>query len=153
MFMADRIALMREGRVVQVGTPEQLYLHPREPFVATFLGEVNRMHALVRGGRAETAIGTVSATGLPDGPAELLLRPEGLLIRPAAEEGAAAPAVVEACRLLGSTTLVHLAVPDGAGGTQHLHARLPPGAALSRGQRVGLAVDPARAFVFRAVPS
>jgi iron(III) transport system ATP-binding protein len=153
MFMADRIALMREGRVVQVGTPEELYLRPREPFVATFLGEVNRMPALVRGGRAETAIGQVPASGLSDGPAELLLRPEGLLIRPAAAEGggAATPAVVEACRLLGATTLVHLAVPDGAGGTQHLHARLPPGAALARGQQVGVAMDPARAFVFRAV--
>jgi iron(III) transport system ATP-binding protein len=150
MFMADRIALMREGRVVQVGKPEELYLHPREPFVATFLGEVNRMPALVRGGRAETAIGQVAAGGLPDGPAELLLRPEGLLIRPA-EEGAAA--VVEACRLLGATTLVHLAVPDGAGGMQHLHARLPPGAVLSRGQQVGVSMDPARAFVFHAEPS
>ena len=68
MFMADRIALMREGRVVQVGTPEQLYLHPCEPFVATFLGEVNRMPALVRDGRAETAIGAVPARDLPDGP-------------------------------------------------------------------------------------
>ena len=149
MFMADRIALMREGRIVQLGTPEELYLHPREPFVATFLGEVNRMPALVRGGRAETAIGGVPAARLPDGPAELLLRPEGLLIRPEAEEGAAS-AVVEACRLLGATTLVHLAVPDGAGGTQHLHARLPPGTALVRGQRVGVAMDPGRAFVFRA---
>ena len=153
MFMADRIALMREGRVVQFGTPEELYLHPREPFVATFLGEVNRMPALVRGGRAETAIGQVAADGLPDGPAELLLRPEGLLISPTAEEGTAAPAVVEACRLLGATTLVHLAMPDGAGGMQHLHARLPPGATLSRGQQVGVAMDPARAFVFRAVPT
>ena len=60
--------------------------------------------------------------------------------------------MVEACRLLGATTLVHLAVPDGAGGMLHLHARLPPGAVLSRGQQVGVAMDPARAFVFRAVP-
>jgi iron(III) transport system ATP-binding protein len=83
----------------------------------------------------------------------LLLRPEGLLIRPADEEGAA-PAVVEASRLLGATTLVHLAVPDGAGGMRHLHARLPPGgAALSRGQQIGVAIDAARAFVFRAVPT
>src|SRR4030095_1707944 len=116
--------------------------------VATFLGEVNRMPALVRGGRAETAIGVVPARDLPDGPAELLLRPEGLLIRPA-EEGTAA--VVQACRLLGATTLVHLAVPDGAGGVLHLPARLPPSAALSRGQQVGVVMDPARAFVFRAV--
>ena len=149
--MADRIALMREGRIVQLGTPEELYLHPRDPFVAPFLGEVNRMPALVRGGRAETAIGAVPAPHLPDGPAELLLRPEGLLIRVQAEDEAAA--VVQACRLLGATTLAHLAMPDGAGGTQHLHARLPPGTVLARGQRVGVAMDPARAFVFRAVQS
>ena len=68
---------------------------------------------------------------------------------PATPARATAAAVMEASRLLGATTLVHLAVPDGAGGTQHLHARLPPGAALFRGQRVGVAMDPARAFVFR----
>src|SRR5919202_2707531 len=80
MFMADRIALMREGRVVQVGTPQALYLRPADPFVATFLGEVNRMPALVRDGRAETAIGRLSAPPAcrADGLAEVLLRPEGL---------------------------------------------------------------------------
>ena len=77
MFMADRIALMREGRVVQVGTPEELYLHPREPFVATFLGEVNRMPATVRGGRAETAIGSVPAAGLARRPGGAAAAPRG----------------------------------------------------------------------------
>ncbi|MBX6742682.1 MAG: ABC transporter ATP-binding protein [Acetobacteraceae bacterium] len=144
MFMADRIALMREGQVIQCGTPEELYLRPRDPFVATFLGEVNRLPARLRGGRAETAIGSLPAT-LPDGPAEVLLRPEGLRILP---EGG--PAEVEACRLLGPTTLVHLAVPDGAGGVLHLHARLPPGVGLERGQRVTVMMDPERAFVFPA---
>ena len=149
MFMADRIALMREGRVVQVGTPEQLYLHPREPFVATFLGEVNRMPARVRDGRAETAIGALPAPArLPDGPAEVLLRPEGLRLLPADRGDGRVPGEVEACRLLGATTLVHLAVADGAGGFLHLHARMPPGAALQRGQRVTVAMDPERAFVF-----
>jgi iron(III) transport system ATP-binding protein len=149
MFLADRIALMREGRVVQLGTPEELYLHPAEPFVATFLGEVNRMPALIRDGVVETAIGTLprpAGNTLPDGPAELLLRPEGLRVLPAG----GAPAEVEACRLLGATTLVHLAVADGAGGVLHLHARLPPGAALARGQAVTVAMDPERAFVFPA---
>ncbi|WP_135469792.1 ABC transporter ATP-binding protein [Crenalkalicoccus roseus] len=145
MFMADRIALMREGRLVQVGTPEELYLHPADPFVATFLGEVNRMPARIREGRAETPIGGLPA-GLPDGPAEVLLRPEGLRVMP--PEAAGTPARVEACRLLGATTLVHLAVADGAGGVLHLHARTPPGAVLARGQQVSIAMDPQRAFVF-----
>ena len=146
MFMADRIALMREGRVVQLGTPEELYLRPADRFVATFLGEVNRMPALVRDGRAETPIGTLPAGLLPDGPAEVLLRPEGLRLLPNGEGGT--PAEVQACRLLGATTLVHLAVADGAGGVLHLHARTPPGAVLARGQGVTVAMDPERAFVF-----
>jgi len=145
MFMADRIALMRQGRIVQLGTPEELYLHPADPFVATFLGEVNRMPARIRAGRAETAIGPLPAH-MPDGPAEVLLRPEGVRLLP--PEAAGTPAEVEACRLLGATTLVHLAVADGAGGVLHLHARTPAGALLARGQRVTVAMDPERAFVF-----
>jgi iron(III) transport system ATP-binding protein len=150
MFMADRIALMREGQVVQLGTPEQLYLHPATPFVATFLGEVNRLPARVRGGAAETVIGAAPARGLAEGSAaELLLRPEGLRVL-AMDAPGTTRAEVEACRLLGATTLVHMAVADGAGGVLHLHARLPPGARLTRGDRVGVALDPERAFAFPA---
>jgi iron(III) transport system ATP-binding protein len=148
MFMADRIALMREGRVVQLGTPEELYLQPADPFVATFLGEVNRLPARIRDGQAWSVIGCAPAGGLPEGsPAELLLRPEGLRILPPGEAGSTL-AEVEACRLLGATTLVHMAVSDGEGGVLHLHARLPPGATLVRGQMVGVALDPGRAFAF-----
>jgi len=150
MFMADRIALMRAGELVQLGTPEELYLNPCDPFVATFLGEVNRLPARIREGRAESVIGCAPARDLPEGSAaEILLRPEGLRVL---AEGAAGstPAEVEACRLLGATTLVHMAVADGLGGVLHLHARLPPGAVLTRGQIVGVSLDPERAFAFPA---
>jgi len=146
MFMADRIALMREGRVEQLGTPEALYLHPQTPFVARFLGEVNDIPAIVTNGWAESALGRLPAA-LPDGPAQLLLRPEGLLVLPAGQPGAA-PAEVEACRLLGATTMAHLALPDGDGQVLHVHARLPPGVALRRGEAVSLRADPERAFAF-----
>ena len=143
MFMADRIALIREGRVAQLGTPEELYLHPADAFVAGFLGEVNRIPARIRNGAATCALGAVPARGVPDGPAELLLRPEGLRILPAGE-GVAAE--VQSCRLLGAHTRAWLTV-DGA---LELHARLPPGQQLIRGQRVGLGLDPERAFAFPA---
>jgi iron(III) transport system ATP-binding protein len=155
MFMADRIALMNAGRIEQLGTPAELYLEPRSRFVATFLGEVNRLPARLSDGRMETAIGPLllgNRRPVPDGvteggAAEVLLRPEGLRVL---REGApgATPAEVEACRLLGATTLVHLAVADGSGGLLHLHARLPPGTMLARGERVAVAMDPDRAFVF-----
>jgi len=41
MVMSDRIAIMREGRIVQIGTPTDLYKHPQTPFAASFLGETN----------------------------------------------------------------------------------------------------------------
>jgi iron(III) transport system ATP-binding protein len=145
MFMADRIALLHEGRIVQSGPPEELYLRPASEFVAEFLGEVNRAAATVRGGEAETPFGRLPAA-LPDGPARVLVRPEGLrLMDPRANEGL--PAAVEACRTLGPTTMVHL-VPEGGGA--HLHARLPPGARFARGDAVRVGLDPARAFVFPA---
>ncbi len=143
LFMADRIALMREGRVEQLGTPADLYLRPASRFVATFLGEVNRLPAQVAGGVAETVLGPVPAPGLPDGPAEVFWRPEGLRLT---DRGT--PAEVDACRMLGATTLVHLTVADAAGGIHHLHARLPAGTMLARGADVRLSADPARAFAF-----
>jgi iron(III) transport system ATP-binding protein len=144
MFMGDRIALMREGRILQVGVPEALYLAPVDRYVAGFLGEVNQLPARIQAGQAETALGALPAPGFADGAeVEVLIRPEGLRL------GAEGQMVeVEAFRLLGSTTLAHLALPDGAGGLLHLHARLPPGRQLRRGERIAVVLDPERAFVF-----
>ncbi len=151
MFMGDRIALMREGRIVQVGTPDTLYLNPADRFVAIFLGEVNRLPARVQGGEAVTALCRVPAARFPDGtPVEVLIRPEG--VRVAGPEAGGPVAEVEASRLLGATTLVHMALPDGAGGLLHIHARMPPGPGLARGERVSVTVDTTRAFVFPAEP-
>ncbi|CAH0158827.1 ABC transporter ATP-binding protein [Roseomonas sp. CECT 9278] len=145
MFMGDRIALMRDGRVLQIGPPEALYFAPQDRYVATFLGEVNRLPGRVRSGLAQTAIGALPAGGAAEGAlVDVLVRPEGLLL--GAGEGREAE--VEACRLLGATTLVHMALPDGADGVLHLHARLPPGRRLARGERVTVALDAERAFVF-----
>ena len=49
MMMSDRIAVMAEGRIVQVGSPSDVYLHPATPFVAGFLGETNFVPATYRG--------------------------------------------------------------------------------------------------------
>ena len=43
--MADRVAVMNKGRIEQLGTPEEVYEHPANPFVYNFLGRVNLFHA------------------------------------------------------------------------------------------------------------
>jgi iron(III) transport system ATP-binding protein len=149
MAMADRIALMQEGRIVQQGAPDDLYLRPVSRFVAEFLGEVNRLPATVRAGTASTVLGPLAAAGLPDGPAEALVRPEAIrLLDPHASVGA--PAEIAACRSLGAAMLVHLALAGDAG---RLRARLPPGPPWPRGGAVRVAVDPERAYVFPAAVS
>src|SRR3546814_3334744 len=58
MFMADRIALMRAGRIVQLGTPANLYYQPSEAFVASFFGEINSLEGIVEAGEVATPFGT-----------------------------------------------------------------------------------------------
>ncbi|MBI3468841.1 MAG: ABC transporter ATP-binding protein, partial [Planctomycetes bacterium] len=55
LSLADRMAVMHRGRVIQVGTPRELYLHPRSHFVASFLGEANWLPGRVRGVHGEQA--------------------------------------------------------------------------------------------------
>lgn len=55
MEVADRIVVMNEGRIEQVGHPEEVYEHPATPFVYSFLGNVNLFHGRVAAGRAEVA--------------------------------------------------------------------------------------------------
>ena len=150
MFLADRIVLMRDGRIVQAGPPVDLYCRPVDAFAAAFFGEVNVIAGRVAAGQVATPFGPLPASGRPDGTAvEVLIRPEGLHIQ--ADGGAGIGQVrglVEAARLLGRSSLIHLSVDDGQGGDLHLHARMP-GQVLPKEQSlVSISLDPSQAFVF-----
>ncbi|WP_431283049.1 sulfate/molybdate ABC transporter ATP-binding protein [Humitalea sp. 24SJ18S-53] len=108
MEMADRVAVMERGRVVQFAAPQTLLDSPDSAFVAGFLGEATRLPGAVLGGRlACPRIGLVdAAVALPDGPAEVFVRPHELLIGPAG----AGPG-------LGVVRFVR---PEGAGGARVL---------------------------------
>lgn len=147
--MADRMAMLHEGVIVQQGPPAEIYLHPATPFVAAFLGEVNRLAGQVRLGMVATPFGPVPAPGLAEGaPVEVLIRPEGIRLLPAAAaEPCHARARVEASRLLGRTSMVHLSLSEG-GREVHIHARIPGEYLPARDAVVAVALDPARAHVF-----
>lgn len=80
MTMADRIGVMRDGRMVQVGTPPEVYERPNSRFVAAFLGAANILPGTVRSpGRLDlTGLGPVAVHGAGGGDALLALRPERL---------------------------------------------------------------------------
>jgi len=155
MFMADRIAVMRDGRILQAGPPADLYYAPADAFVAGFFGEVNRLQARVADGRVATVLGEIEAAGFAEGvKVEVVIRPEALKLHPAPSGGPGDERCgrvrVMAARLLGRTSLVHLSV-DGAGGQAlHLHARVPGRFLPEENAIMSVQLDRSQTFVFAA---
>jgi iron(III) transport system ATP-binding protein len=152
MFMADRIALMREGRIVQEGTPADLYYHPKSAFVAGFFSQTNRLRGLVERGWVTTPFGDVAATHLGEGaPVEVLIRPEALrLTRGGETQLAGNVAQVMASRMLGRTSLIHLSARGADGRTLHMHSRMPGRFLPPEGETVLVNLDYSQTFVFPA---
>jgi iron(III) transport system ATP-binding protein len=81
--LADRIALMREGTVVQEGTPEELYLSPSDRWTAEFVGAANFLRGHVEGDVVATQLGALPHAGeSPAADVQVLIRPEQLELRP-----------------------------------------------------------------------
>ncbi|MFD7259409.1 ABC transporter ATP-binding protein [Streptomyces sp. NPDC059874] len=79
--LADRVVVMRDGRIAQAGTPLEVWQRPASEFVARFLGFENVVPAVVSGGAAVTAWGKVPVpAGTPDGEHRLLVRPAGVVL-------------------------------------------------------------------------
>ena len=144
MRMADRIALMRHGRIVQEGTPAQLYKHPVDSFVAGFFREINRLEGVVESGHVATPLGSICARQYGDGClVSVLIRPEGLHLGGDGEAGTGA--VVEAARILGPYCLVRLRLDEGGA---LLDCRLAVSEPPRAGAVVRVTLDTTKAFVF-----
>ena len=128
LSIADRVGVVRAGRLEQVAAPEELYRRPASVFVAEFVGQVNAVRARVVGGRA-LALGRQLAllpgSTAPDGDAVVLLRPEDVVLTPlgdaeargadASAAGGAAGTVTSAT-FLGAASRVKVMLDAGAGG-------------------------------------
>jgi len=112
MAMADRLVVMRDGRVQQAGTQEDLYERPLTPFVAGFIGRSNMLAGSLRdgrimevgGGEADGAAMQLAGVFAGSGRCTLALRPERLSLGPQGGQGpGTAPGVVELASYLGAT--------------------------------------------------
>ena len=111
LAVADRVAVMKDGVIEQIGTPEQLYQTPATPFVADFVGLSNRIDGELAAGSV-TVHGTVLPTlgdALPDGPVTAYIRPEDLAF---AATGVAASVLTSS--FLGSLRRTRVRLSDGA---------------------------------------
>jgi iron(III) transport system ATP-binding protein len=112
LSIAETVAVMRDGVIEQLGTPEEIYSRPASRWVATFLGEVEVVHGDAAGGRVTCELGSFSADQDVDGPVDVLLRPESIAIGISGPEGAASAEVVGR-RFFGHDQLVELRLGSG----------------------------------------
>ena len=143
MRMGDRIALLRDGRLVQVGTGQDLYNSPATLFAAGFFSELTVFDARVSDGAADTPLGRFPAPGMADGAeASVAFRLSAFDV---SQTHGATPARVISRRFLGVVELLELAVP---GADRPVRARVRCGALSSHDREIWLSVRPADVLVF-----
>ncbi len=136
MALGDRIVVMSQGRVAQIGTPVQIYRHPATRFVAEFIGTMNRLQGHMDGGVFRCSAGSFAWPSGPSSAREVLFRPEDVHL---AEPGADADlqGTVSAAFFLGDRTRLVVDV----GGDQPLTLEAATRRAVVAGERLGLWVD------------
>ncbi len=148
MGIADRIVLMRAGRVVESGTPEVLYSTPATLYAARFFCEINELPAVVREGFAECRLGRFAASGIGNGDALVCIRPQSITLRRAASSRGeeAELGVVRSSRFLGETRRF---LVDVEGLDMPLDVSIPAGGvSFEPGDNVAIDVERTRVLVF-----
>ncbi len=157
MRMADEIALMRGGRIVQRGAPYTIYNNPVDCTAAAFFSDINLIQGQVQGALTETPFGQFLAPGFADGTkVDIVIRPQHLKIdfdragrgpQETPEDGVAARGLVARARFMGKESLVEFVMDfDGS----MLKATVPGVFLPKPGTPLWLTIRRDRCFVFAA---
>lgn len=147
LSLADRVAVVDQGRVVQVGPPDEVYRRPASPFVARFVGDADLLPGTSDGTALTTPLGRLGVDGPnpPAGPALAVVRPESVRLS-ADPDG---PATVSLVTYYGHDQLVEVALDGGT----VLRARLGAERLFSTGERVRAELDgPVIAYAGNGLP-
>ncbi|MDQ0321114.1 spermidine/putrescine ABC transporter ATP-binding subunit [Pararhizobium capsulatum DSM 1112] len=145
LVMADRMAILKDGKLLQCGTPEEIYEQPADAFVANFIGVMN----FIDGGVSEAGVFeapglALALAGVRSGKASLAVRPEHIVVSAA---GGAFGGVVEEIAYHGLDRVLHVRTPACV---QPLQVRVPADAGHRSGDTVGLTIDPAKVRLFQS---
>lgn len=127
LALADRIVVMRDGRVEQVARPDMVYREPATPFVAGFIGTMNLIDGTVANGTFGRASFSVPLP-VADGPATLAIRPEALSLT------AGGQGIIHRVTDYGTHGLVDIDLPDGT----RIKSMISDAKAFAAGQSVDL---------------
>ncbi len=138
LTMSDRIAVMSAGKIQQVGTAKDIYIHPKNRFVASFIGETNFLTGTAEDGGLRLATGErIDLPGLPaSGMVTVSIRPEQL--RLGRSEDGGLQGKVRTMVYFGTDTHCHLGLADGTEIVARLQSPASGEAGLAEGQSVGI---------------
>lgn len=151
MSLSDRIAVMRDGKVEQVGTPLEIYEHPASPFVAQFVGGANLVDAMYDAERGTLTIGSAKVqlpkliSDMTGGKVKVTMKPEAVTLSPQPTKGMA-DALVESKEYLGFTTNFVVAAWGAQLRVSSMSSTVTE--QITPGMQVGLSVDWSRCTFF-----
>ena len=147
MFMSDRIVVINEGKLMQVGRPSDLYNRPKSKFVAEFFGEVNLIPGVINNGKIRTILGDFHSHQYEnETPVNIIIRHEGIKLIDVKDDQMPQAKVLET-RLLGRYSLIHLQIEKN--NTKiHLHARIPGLSYLKPNSIIGIEIDVVQSYIF-----
>jgi len=148
--VADRVVVMNQARIEQVGTPDEVFHHPQSEFVMQFLGNVNVFHARVDHGKAK--LGNVQIecpeyAQYADQPATVYMRPHDLEVRRSSSGQPSLPGIVQKINSAGANTKLVVATEQGPNLAVEMPAELQRELHLEVGERVFVYPRSARVFV------
>jgi iron(III) transport system ATP-binding protein len=124
--LGDEVAVMEEGRVVQQATPADLYRSPSTRWIASFVGDANLVHGSVKGGVADTVLGSIPIKRSSSGAVDVLVRPEAVAL------SSGSGGVVELVEFYGHDTVYVVVLADGS----QLRSRQAASPRFARGDSV-----------------
>ncbi len=142
MTLADKIVVLRAGKIEQIGTPKELYERPVNTFVAGFIGSP-RMNFIPRS--AVQALSTL-ASQLPTAASQIGIRPEHLHVLAASEPGVGLPLTIAQAEYMGATSLLQGTLADGT----KIEVMQQHSVPVTRGDVVTLVIDTAKLHSFDA---
>jgi multiple sugar transport system ATP-binding protein/alpha-glucoside transport system ATP-binding protein len=144
LTLADKIVVLHDGYISQVGSPMELYERPQNIFVAGFIGspKMNLVSAVAKGGKIAMSDTASITAGVPDGRVVVGLRPEHL--KTCSPEDAMLVGKLDMVEKLGEYALVHMTGPNG----ESLIAKFETPPAETQGDRIFLKADDDKVHIF-----
>jgi len=151
MFISNQINIMdTTGKIVQSGSPAELYNNPANSYVAEFFGETNRFEGVVKNGQIITPVGKISAPKeLENKNVKIHIRPRGIRLNKQPTPVNGIKGTVMASKLMGSFSFIHLSVLDKDNEIVHIHSHMPADFNPKQSSAVEIEIDEKQTFIFQ----